>query len=206
LHRHVRRAVRHSHRALPPTQVWKDDQPDRCQLSIDVKANACCVQCSPSDPHTIVVGSANHDLHMYDLRAPRDPLRTFKGHAKTISYVQFMPGGQELVSASTDSTVRLWSVSSSECVATYTGHVNEKNFVGLAAAGEFVACGSETNEVVVYYKPMSAPLLRYSLSPVEALLGESSGHFVTALRWKGEGQALLAANSQGHIWVLGLGQ
>jgi hypothetical protein len=29
---------------------------------------------------------------------------------------------------------------------------------------------------------------------------------VTALAWRGEGQALLAANSQGHIWVLGLGQ
>ena len=30
---------------------------------------------------------------------------------------------------------------------TYRGHLNEKNFVGLSADGEFIACGSEQNEV-----------------------------------------------------------
>lgn len=35
---------------------------------------------------------------------------------------------------------------------TYRGHVNEKNFVGLSVNSEYIACGSETNEVFIYHK------------------------------------------------------
>ena len=35
---------------------------------------------------------------------------------------------------------------------TFRGHTNEKNFVGLAVNSEYIACGSETNEVFVYHK------------------------------------------------------
>lgn len=54
---------------------------------------------------------------------------------------------QEVVSASTDSTLRLWNTLDLEPVRTYSGHVNEKNFVGLSLGGTFIACGSETSEV-----------------------------------------------------------
>jgi hypothetical protein len=30
--------------------------------------------------------------------------------------------------------------------------MNEKNFVGLAVKDDYIACGSETNEVFVYHK------------------------------------------------------
>lgn len=35
---------------------------------------------------------------------------------------------------------------------TFMGHTNEKNFVGLTVNSEYLACGSETNEVLVYHK------------------------------------------------------
>lgn len=56
-------------------------------------------------------------------------------------------GDRELVSASTDSSLRLWSIGEGKAVRKYAGHVNEKNFVGLSAEGDFVACGSETSQV-----------------------------------------------------------
>ena len=56
-------------------------------------------------------------------------------------------GQGEVVSASTDSTLRLWDLASGREGRVFRGHVNEKNFVGLAADSEFIACGSETNEV-----------------------------------------------------------
>ena len=37
-------------------------------------------------------------------------------------------------------------------VRTLSGHTNEKNFVGLSVGPDYIACGSETNEVYVYYK------------------------------------------------------
>lgn len=34
------------------------------------------------------------------------------------------------------------------CLRTFSGHQNERNFVGLSVdAGQFIACGSETNQV-----------------------------------------------------------
>lgn len=35
---------------------------------------------------------------------------------------------------------------------TFRGHTNEKNFVGLTVNREYIACGSETNDVYVYHK------------------------------------------------------
>ncbi len=62
-----------------------------------------------------------------------------------MSYVLYM-NGSELVSASTDSTLRLWSAKGGPPLRKYSGHLNEKNFVGLSCEQEFVACGSETSE------------------------------------------------------------
>ena len=65
-------------------------------------------------------------------------------------------GPDHVVSASTDSTLRLWSMTGQGATqaseAVFDGHLNDKNFVGLATEGDFLACGSETNEVRVREK------------------------------------------------------
>lgn len=68
------------------------------------------------------------------------------GHRKAVSYVRYL-NGNDLVSASTDSTLRLWDTQSCVNTRVFNGHSNEKNFVGLSVLDDFVACGSETNEV-----------------------------------------------------------
>lgn len=60
--------------------------------------------------------------------------------------------------SSTDSTLKLWNVRDGECVRTYTGHVNEKNFVGLSSNSDWISCGSENNAVYTYYKSFRSPL------------------------------------------------
>ena len=75
----------------------------------------------------------------------------------------------DIVSASTDSQLKLWNINQTHCARcvhlsklvfdaflsthrSFTGHVNEKNFVGLATDGDYVTCGSENNGLYVYYK------------------------------------------------------
>lgn len=60
-------------------------------------------------PLIIQVGSADHNIHYYDLRNTCHPLYVFTGHKKTVSYVKFL-NSNELASASTDGTLRLWDV------------------------------------------------------------------------------------------------
>lgn len=55
------------------------------------------------------VGSADHNIHYYDLRNVSQPLHVFSGHRKAVSYVKFL-SSNELASASTDNTLQLWDV------------------------------------------------------------------------------------------------
>lgn len=43
--------------------------------------------------------------------------------------------------SSTDSQLKLWNVNKPHCLRSFKGHINEKNFVGLASNGDYVACG-----------------------------------------------------------------
>ena len=78
--------------------------------------------------------------------------------------------GNEIVSASTDNTLKLWDITRRDprkaCVRTYVGHTNEKNFVGLSAnADGYIACGSEDNVVHVYAKhASSSPVACYGFN------------------------------------------
>lgn len=133
---------------------------------------------------------------------PRCPSK-HQGHRKAVSYVRWLSGSRhELVTASTDSSLKLWSLAppassaaavdalaadaaaggaaaggaaaaaaaassfrsaGAELVRTFTGHMNERNFVGMCTdgVGDYIACGSESHEVFVYYRSLPQPALSY---------------------------------------------
>ena len=113
-----------------------------------------------------------------------------------------------------------------------SGHVNEKNFVGLATDGDFVTCGSENNGLYIYYKGtqfqwisdrsdsevrclihsvsgLSKHLFQFKFDAVRSFLDrdrkdEDVNEFVSAVCWKANSNVMVAANSQGTIKVLEL--
>ncbi|KAL0442974.1 UNVERIFIED_CONTAM: E3 ubiquitin-protein ligase COP1 [Sesamum latifolium] len=170
-------------------KVWCTKQ-EASALSIDMKANICSVKYNPSSSIHVAVGSADHHIHYYDLRKISQPLHIFSGHRKAVSYVKFL-SSSELASASTDSTLRLWDVKANVQPRMFRGHKNEKNFVGLTANSEYIACGSETNEVFVYHKAISKPAARHRFSPDVDETGEdTSSHFISSVCWKSEGSTM----------------
>jgi E3 ubiquitin-protein ligase RFWD2 len=140
-------------------KLWSTNQ--RYSIgTIDTKANVCSVRYHPTNGNHLAFGSADHHIHYYDLRMMDSPLRVYQGHKKAVSYVRFL-NSQELVSASTDCSLRLWAVDdSTKCIRSFAGHTNEKNFVGLSvnSTGEFISCGSENNQVYAYYSQISKPI------------------------------------------------
>ncbi|KAI8518413.1 RING finger and WD repeat domain-containing protein 2 [Branchiostoma belcheri] len=156
---------------------------------LEAKANVCCVKFNPNSRFHIAFGSADHCVHYYDLRNTRQALNVLKGHRKAVSYAKFV-NSQEIVSASTDSQLKLWHVSQSHCTRTFQGHINEKNFVGLASNGDYVACGSENNSLYVYYKGLSKQLITFKFDTVRSVLDkekkeEDANEFVSAVCFKG---------------------
>ncbi|KAK4279162.1 hypothetical protein QN277_016912 [Acacia crassicarpa] len=183
-------------------KVWCTRQ-EASVLNIDMKANICCVKYNPGSGNYIAVGSADHHIHYYDLRNISRPLHDFNGHRKAVSYVKFL-SNNELASASTDSTLRLWDVKENIPVRTFKGHTNEKNFVGLTVNNDYIACGSETNEVFVYHKEISKPVTwhRFGSLDIEDAEDEAGSYFISAVCWKSDSPTILTANSQGTIKVL----
>ncbi|KAK9078163.1 hypothetical protein SSX86_002220 [Deinandra increscens subsp. villosa] len=183
-------------------KIWCTRQ-ESSAINIDMKANICCVKYNPGSSTHIAVGSVDHHIHYYDLRNTSNPLHVFSGHQKTVSYVKFL-SNDELASASTDSTLRLWDVKQYLPVRTFRGHTNEKNFVGLSVNNDFLACGSETNEVYTYHKAISKPQTwhRFGTPNVEDSDDDAGSYFISAVCWKSDSPTLLAANSLGTIKVL----
>ena len=68
------------------------------------------------------------------------------------------------------------------CLRTYTGHVNEKNFVGLSVTSDGrIACGSEDNTVRMYAKFAPLPVAGHSfmrMTPGCGLREEVPGWFM----------------------------
>ncbi|KAF3451787.1 hypothetical protein FNV43_RR07883 [Rhamnella rubrinervis] len=183
-------------------KIWSTKQ-EPSVISINMKANICSVKYNPGSSIYVAVGCADHHIHYYDLRNSSQPLHVFSGNSKTVSYVNFL-SNHELASASTDSTLRLWDVKENIPLCTYRGHTNEKNFVGLTANSEYIACGSETNEVFVYHKAISKPMASYKFSSSNLNDNEddAGSYFVSAVSWKHDSPVMLTASSQGTIKVL----
>lgn len=174
--------------------------------TLDTKANICCVKFNPKSSCHIAFGSADHCVHYYDLRHTTKPLCVFTGHQKAVSYVKFL-NEQEIVSASTDSRLRLWNVNSPPySIRSYVGHMNEKNFVGLATDGEYIACGSEDISLYVYYKGLPKPLFSMKIDRPSSIdqPGSDLNEFVSAVCWRKQCNVMVVANSRGIVKILEL--
>ncbi|XP_017752844.1 PREDICTED: E3 ubiquitin-protein ligase RFWD2-like [Eufriesea mexicana] len=182
---------------------------DHSVASLEAKANVCCVKFNPRSSCHLAFGSADHCVHYYDLRNMKEALCIFKGHHKAVSYVKFI-NKEEIVSASTDSQLKMWNINNPHCLRSFVGHVNEKNFIGLTTDGDYVACGSENNALYVYYKGLSKQLFSYKFDTVRSILEmqerreEDLNEFVSAVCWKQMSNVVVAANSQGTIKILEL--
>ncbi|KAJ2892492.1 hypothetical protein GGI21_005597, partial [Coemansia aciculifera] len=178
-------------------------------MTIEGKANVCCVRFNPLHGNILIFGSADHNVHCFDLRSPKQPLCVLRGHRKAVSYTRFL-SPDEIISASTDSSLKLWNMRTQESVRTFSGHTNEKNFVGLATSGsEWIACGSENNTMYSYYRNLSHPAVTHKFGNCNPATGieqpeDDPSLFVSAVCWKSKSNTLLSANSQGIIKVLEL--
>lgn len=177
-------------------------------------ANVCCVQFSPKSSHLLAFGAADYKTYCYDLRNASKPWCVLAGHARAVSYVKFLDS-ETLISASTDSTLKLWdlnktgtsAVANEGCISTLRGHTNEKNFVGLSVTDDgYIVCGSETNEVFAYYRSLPMPITSHKFGSIDPISGKETdddgGHFVSSVCWRKESEMVVAANSSGSIKLL----
>ena len=64
---------------------------------------------NPIEPFNLALASEDHNIYLFDARNLSRALNVLKDHVSAVMCVNFSPTGQELVSASYDRTIRLWT-------------------------------------------------------------------------------------------------
>src|SRR5262249_3858904 len=77
-------------------------------------------------------------------------LHTLVGHTADVTAVAFSPNGALLASASTDKTVKLWSVDSGKAVQMLIGHTSSVFAVAFSSNGALLASASADETVKVW--------------------------------------------------------
>ncbi|OIR57992.1 MAG: E3 ubiquitin-protein ligase COP1-like [Amphiamblys sp. WSBS2006] len=184
-------------------KLWSEKEKSSVE-TLTAPANVCSVRFV--DEFCFAYGCADSRAYLHDTRNTSSPVSVLVGHKKAVSYCCCMDP-KTLATASSDGTLIRWALDGREQISpekTYTGHCNEKNFVGLSVTPELLATGSETNTVYFYHKNVSAPVSHYAFPGTDPLTGIETGRntpredFVTAVAWLPDWSALLCSNSRGQ--------
>ncbi|GMR32597.1 hypothetical protein PMAYCL1PPCAC_02792 [Pristionchus mayeri] len=187
--------------------LYKAAQPSPVH-AIDVGFSVTSVEFCPWAEYQLAVGVSDATVNIYDIRFTKPQFLQLRGHKKAVSYVRYMDGGPDkhnLISAAIDSSIQLWNLDKEtwKCERTFKGHLNEKNFVGLATNGEHFVTGSEGNDIVLYHQFFSNPMATTNFLKTIEFSDFDEQHdrndFVSCLKWKKGTNIFVAGNNQGQI-------
>jgi len=86
----------------------------------------------------------------WDVSTTGQCVATLEGHSGWITNVDVFPDGQSIVSASRDTTFKVWEAATGACVATVEGHSNWAFCVSTFQDGRRIVSGHDIGEVKVW--------------------------------------------------------
>jgi WD40 repeat protein len=110
---------------------------------------------------------------------------TLDGHSRQVTAVAFSPDGQLVVSASKDSTVRVWEVATGTCRSTLEGHSDYVTAVAFSPDGQLIASASKDSTVRVW--EVATGTCRSTL--------EGHSDYVTTVTFSSDGHDLYTSTS-----------
>lgn len=171
----------------------------------------CCAAFCPSNANLLAIGTASCQARLYDVRRTDAPLATAQA-SRAVSYVRFHRG--HLFASVVNSSILQFDVTSPTLplVREFRGHVNDRNFVGMAVSGEGYLCsGTERNTVAVYHENVPRMLME---QPISALDGAAAAQadkpakadqpVVSCVTVSHSAQHIVAGNTTGWVNVMRL--
>lgn len=76
--------------------------------------------------------------------------KVIKGHTQSVNAVDITPDGKFIVSASSDMTLRLWSIKKGETLRVFEGHSGEVNAIAVTPVGKSLVSGSRDNTLKLW--------------------------------------------------------
>ena len=88
----------------------------------DLAGHTGAVHDVKASSNTVLSGSVDKTVRLWDLRSGGKCVRTMVGHTSTVLSVDMDGNCRAAVSGSKDTTVKLWDLGSGRCCATFEGH------------------------------------------------------------------------------------
>jgi len=100
------------------------------------------------DGQTLVSGSDDRTIKLWDLKAPR-LISTLIGHSTWPNCVAISPDGQTFVSGE-HKTIKIWQLNTGREISSFTGHSDWVNCVAFSPDGKILASGSADNTIKIW--------------------------------------------------------
>lgn len=150
------------------------------------------------DGKLLVAGDATGLIQIFDLNT-RAILRTWKKHDRPVQVTKFSPTNlTRVLSASDDTSIRLWDLPTGETTSTFLGHTDYVRTASFlpSSSSEIILSGSYDNTVRLWdprtHTSTSTSVLRFSHpEPIESVLGLPGGTTI-----------LVASGPRIYIWDL----
>lgn len=140
------------------------------------------IEISP-DGKKLVYFSENN-LFVWDVQTGKEQY-TLKGHEDRINHVAFDKSGNQIISASNDSTIRLWDLSKGSCLRTIKGHGDWVTFTCFTPKQQNILSLS-MDDTLRIWNPVNGQLIHkcFSYYIHQAVISPNGKHIITALRDK----------------------
>lgn len=103
---------------------------------------------NPMEAFNFACANEDHNIYMFDMRKLDRALNVLKDHVAAVMDVEFSPTGEELVSASYDRTVRLWSRASGHSRDIYHTKRMQRVFSSrFTPDSQFILSGSDDGNI-----------------------------------------------------------
>lgn len=146
------------------------------------------------DDSTLVTASVDRDIKLWKVAEPKKPLHTLRGHSRGVHALCLLPGGDVLVSASGDQSLRVWNLPEQKLVRSLNQHTKAVNGLALRPASEGLpmVASASSDRTIRFWQPTIGRMVRYIRLEAEPL----------SIAWLPAGEHLAAACVDGKVRLI----
>lgn len=132
-----------------------------------------------------------YEIHLLDTHSGAQLLQPITGHTDTITSFAFTPSGDRIISASKDTTIRVWDARVGSELKVLNGHSGPVNSLAISSDGSQIVSGSEDMALRIWNLDTGATL--------QTLQGHTAS--VSSVDISNNGQYILSASQDSTIRI-----